>query len=71
MPTTLETPPASNGNGKHLNNYRIFRPQAVEASATRQAGDPWAARMRFESWLIAGLTLIAVTAAALIFQGGH
>jgi hypothetical protein len=71
MPITLNPPPITNGNGKHLNNYRIFRPQAVEACATRQAGDPWAARMRFESWLITGLTLIAAAAAALIFRGGH
>jgi hypothetical protein len=71
MPITLKTPPAGNGNGKHLNNYRLFRPQAVEASTTRQAGDPWAVRMRFESWIITGLTLIAAAAAALIFRGGH
>jgi len=71
MPTSLNAPPTTNGNGKHLNNYRIFRPQAVEASATRQAGDPWAARMPFEGWIIIGLTLIAAAAAAIIFRGGH
>jgi hypothetical protein len=71
MPTSLKVPPTTNGNGKHLNNYRIFRPQAVEASATRQAGDPWAARVCLETWLIAGLTVIAAAAAALIFRGGH
>jgi apolipoprotein N-acyltransferase len=69
MLTTLNAPP--NGNGKHLNNYRIFRPQAVEASATRQTGEPWAARIRLESWIIAGLTLIATAAAVIIFRGGH
>ena len=71
MPTSVKAQPTTNGIGKHLNNYRIFRPQAVEASATRQAGDPWAARMRFESWIIFGLTLIAAAAAAIMFQGGH
>jgi hypothetical protein len=71
MPTSLNAQPTTNGNGKHMNNYRIFRPQAVEASATRQAGDPWAACMRFESWIIIGLTLIAAAAAAIIFRGGH
>jgi hypothetical protein len=70
MPTDLKAPPA-NVSGKHFNNHRIFRPQAVEASAMRQAGDPWAARTRFESWIIAGLTLITAVAAALIFRGGH
>jgi hypothetical protein len=71
MPTTVNAQPTTNGNGKHLNNYRIFRPQAVEAIATRQAGDPWAARVRFESWIIIGLTLIAAGAAAIIFRGGY
>jgi hypothetical protein len=71
MPTNLKAPPPANGSGEHLNNERIFRPQAVEARATRQAGDPWVARTRFETWIIAGLTLIAALAAALIFRGGH
>ncbi|MGA2077229.1 MAG: hypothetical protein ABSH52_27375 [Terriglobia bacterium] len=51
-------------------NYRIFRPQAVEACTTRQAGDPWTKRSRFETWLIAGLTLVTGAAAAIIFRGG-
>jgi hypothetical protein len=71
MQTTLNAPPAANGNGRHLNNYRIFRPQAVEASATRQVGEPWVARVRFENWIMAGLTLIAAAAALLIFRGGY
>ena len=71
MHTTLKPPPTENGNGRHLDNYRIFRPQAVEATATRQAGDPWAAHLRFESWIIIGLTLIAAAAAAIIFRGGY
>jgi hypothetical protein len=70
MSTPLNATQTGNNNGKHLNNYRIFRPQAVEACATRQAGDPWAKRSRFEGWLIAGLTLVAATAAAIIFRGG-
>ena len=70
MPTSLSTTPTPNNNGKHLNNYRIFRPQAVEACATRQAGEPWAKRSRFEGWLIAALTLAAASAAAIIFRGG-
>jgi hypothetical protein len=70
MPTPLNAAQTGNNNGKHLNNYRIFRPQAVEACATRQAGDPWAKRSRFEAWLIAGLTLVAAAAAAIILRGG-
>jgi len=69
---TTNAPPNGNGNGKHLNNYRLFRPQAVEAYWTRQAGEPWAARTRFESWIIAGLTAFASAAAGIIFfLGGH
>jgi len=70
MPTSVNATHSGNNNGKHLNNYRIFRPQAVEACTTRQAGDPWAKRSRFEGWLIAGLTLVAAAAAAIIFRGG-
>jgi hypothetical protein len=70
MPTSVNATQTGNNNGKHLNNYRIFRPQAVEACTTRQAGDPWAKRSRFETWLIAGLTLVTGAAAAIIFRGG-
>ena len=70
MPTSLNVPQTGSNNGKHLNNYRIFRPQAVEACATRQAGDPWSKRSRMEGWIIAGLTLVAAAAAAIIFRGG-
>ena len=70
MPTSVNATQTGNNNGKHLNNYRIFRPQAVEACATRQAGDPWAKRSLFEGWLIAGLTLVAAAAAVIIFRGG-
>jgi len=70
MPTVPNPSQPGNNNGKHLNNYRIFRPQAVEACATRQAGEPWAKRSRFEGWMIAGLTLVAAAAAAIIYRGG-
>jgi len=70
MPRSVNATQSANNTGKHLNNYRIFRPQAVEACATRQAGDPWAKRSRFEGWLIAGLTLVAAAAAVIIFLGG-
>jgi len=70
MSMSLNLPQAGSNNGKHLNNYRIFRPQAVEACATRQAGDPWSKRSRLEGWIIAALTLAAAAAAAVIFRGG-
>jgi hypothetical protein len=68
---THKTLESRNGTGKHLDNHRIFRPQAVEAYSTRQAGDPWGARPRFEGWIIAGLTLMAAVAAAMVFLGGR
>ena len=71
MSTTTSAPQNGNGNAKHLNNYRIFRPQAVEAYSTRHAGEPWAGRTRFEGWIILGLTAIAAAAATTIFLGGH
>ena len=50
-------------------NQRAFRPEAVAAYATRQAGEPWDTRHRFERWLLAGLTLVATAAITLIFLG--
>jgi len=68
--STTQRPSGSNGGAKHLDNHRIFRPQAVEAYSTRQAGEPWAARTRFESWIIAALTVIAVAAGVIVFLRG-
>lgn len=56
---------------QHLDNHRIFRPEAVEAYSTRRAGEPWVARPRFEGWLIVVLTIIAFAGAVLIWVGGH
>ena len=63
-------PSGENREAKHLNNYRIFRPQAVEAYSTRQAGEPWCGRLPFESWIIALLSVMAI-AAAITFLRGH
>jgi hypothetical protein len=52
-------------------SHQSFRPEAVEAYATRQAGESWDAKRRWESWMVAGLTLLAAAALALIFAGGH
>jgi len=68
---TPNAPPNGNGNGRHLNNYRLFRPQAVEAYSTRHAGEPWTARTPFEGWIIGGLTVIAMAVGAAIFWGGR
>lgn len=56
---------------KRLDNHRIFRPEAVEAYTTRRAGDPWVAKIRWERWIIAGLTIIAATAMVFLFLGGR
>lgn len=52
-------------------NQQSFRPEAVEAYTTRQAGEPWDAKRRFENWLVAGLTLLAAAALAFVFVGGR
>lgn len=52
-------------------NHQNFRPEAVEAYTTRQAGEPWDTKKRFENWTIAGLTLAAAAAFVLVFVGGR
>ncbi|MBV8808911.1 MAG: hypothetical protein JO033_09565 [Acidobacteriaceae bacterium] len=52
-------------------SHQSFRPEAVEAYATRQAGEPWDARHRLESWMIAVLTVVAAVALAFVFAGGQ
>jgi hypothetical protein len=52
-------------------SHQNFRPEAVEAYATRQAGEPWDAKRRFENWIVAGLTLLAAAALTLVFAGGR
>jgi len=71
MSTIAKEPQGGNGSGRHLDNHRIFRPQAVAAYSTRQAGEPWGGGARFEGWIIAGLTVVALTGAAVVFLGGH
>ena len=52
-------------------SHQNFRPEAVEAYATRQAGEPWNAKRRFETWIVAGLTVLAATALSLLLAGGR
>ena len=52
-------------------NHQTFRPEAVEAYATRQAGEPWNARHRWESLIIVVLTLAATAGVTFIFLGVH
>ncbi len=54
---------------KRLDNQRIFRPEAVEAYATRRAGEPWSARLRGEVWIIMALSLAVAAALAALFVG--
>lgn len=52
-------------------SHQNFRPEAVEAYSTRQAGEPWDYKRRFENWIVAGLTVLAVTALSLVLMGGR
>jgi hypothetical protein len=55
----------------HLDNHRIFRPEAVEAYTTRRAGEAWIARPRLEVWIVVGLTMVALAGAVIIWLGGR
>jgi hypothetical protein len=52
-------------------SHQNFRPEAVEAYTTRQAGEPWDAKRRFENWTVVGLTFLAAAAVVLVFAGGR
>jgi hypothetical protein len=52
-------------------SHQSFRPEAVEAYATRQAGEPWDAKRRWESWMVVGMTLLAAAALVLVLAGGR
>ncbi len=62
---------AAAGTGGRLDNYRLYRPEAVKAYSLRRAGEPWSARLRFEGWIILGLTLLAALAGAALLAGGR
>jgi hypothetical protein len=62
-------PPENNTTLRY--SHQSFRPEAVEAYATRQAGEPWDAKRGFENWIVAGLTLLAAAALTLVFAGGR
>jgi hypothetical protein len=52
-------------------SQQSFRPEAVEAFATRQAGEPWDAKARYENWIAAGLTLLIAVALVCVFAGAR
>jgi hypothetical protein len=52
-------------------NHQTFRPEAVEAHTTRQAGEPWNANYRFEGLMIVGLTIVAAVGLTFVIAGGH
>jgi hypothetical protein len=62
-------PPENNTTLRY--SHQNFRPEAVEAYATRQAGEPWDAKRGFENWIVGGLTLLAAAALTLVFAGGR
>ena len=52
-------------------NHQTFRPEAVEAYTTRQAGEPWNAKQRWEGLIVVVLTLAAAAGVSFIFLGVH
>jgi hypothetical protein len=54
-----------------LYSDEVFRKEAVEAHATRQAGEPWDAKHRFEGRFIVVLTAVAAAAVAFLLLGGR
>lgn len=52
-------------------NHQAFREEAVEAYTTRQAGEPWDLRLRFETFAIIVLTVLAAAALVLVLWGGR
>jgi hypothetical protein len=62
---------AAGGKGGRLDNYKLYRPEAVRAYALRRAGEPWAARLPGEAWMVLGLTLLATLACAVVVAAGR
>jgi hypothetical protein len=54
-----------------LTSYEVFRPEAVDAYTTRQAGEPWNTKHPFEGSIKIVLTVLAVAALIFIFLGGR
>jgi len=63
--------PASEKKTGWLTSYEVFRPEAVEAYTTRQAGEPWDAKHRFEGSIKVLLTVLSIAALTFIFLGGR
>ncbi|HUB81296.1 MAG TPA: hypothetical protein VMB03_20990 [Bryobacteraceae bacterium] len=59
------------GKVTRLDNHRVFRAEAVEAYATRRAGDAWIARLRGENWIVAALTLLATSGLMFLILGSR
>jgi hypothetical protein len=71
MPLIPNTPQLVAGKVRGLDSRRIFRPEALEAYTTRRAGEAWVAGLRFERWIIAGLTMVALAGAVIIWLGAR
>jgi len=54
-----------------LDNHRVFRAEAVEAYATRRAGDVWVSKIRGEGAIVCALTVLAIAALISLFLGGR
>lgn len=59
----------SSNKVRRLDNHRVFRPEAVEAYATRRAGEAWETRLPPERYLLVILSLLAVLSGVCLFFG--
>jgi len=71
--SSAEAKPGANAGrpASRQDNYQVYRSEAVKAYALRRVGEPWEARLRFEGWLIVGLTLVAILAGGALLFGGR
>jgi len=64
-----EKGPATNGKARRRDNYRLYRPEAVSAHATRGAGEPWEGKLPLENALLVGLTLLVIAGFVALHAG--
>lgn len=69
----IETMPLHSQDGKVIRHYnhQTFRPEAVEAYATRQAGEPWSTKHQLEGLIVLTLTLATAAGGTFVLLGIH
>jgi hypothetical protein len=61
------TEPAQPPEKARLDNYKLYRPEAIKAHASRRAGEPWAVRLPLEGWIIVGIGVLAALGCYTLF----